>query len=203
MLALQQKTNQRLRDLELANEEKSSLLRAALLDRENLSPELLELKRAETIRQMREQIELVIKAPSEVQPNVLDTTSSEIAEIVLSSEVALEKAKKVSVKQISHEKSPISAFEAAVASMRTRHQLDPSFSASTLISSPPRGHRGKNKSLSEISASTGGTGQTTWGRMAHLLSPKRTRESKKSSTECFTVPISNDSSVMFVPGLLA
>ncbi|KAL7777238.1 hypothetical protein CFE70_007661 [Pyrenophora teres f. teres 0-1] len=94
LLVLQERTNDRLRELELANAEKSSLLRAALLDRENLPAELLELKRVETIRQMRERIETVIKAPAEVQPNVLDSTSSEIAETVLSAEVALDKAKK-------------------------------------------------------------------------------------------------------------
>jgi protein HOOK3 len=94
MLALQQRTNQKLRDLELANEEKASLLRAALLDRELLSPELLELKRAETLQQIRDQIQSVIDASAEAQPSVLDTTSSEIAEIVLSSEAALDKAKK-------------------------------------------------------------------------------------------------------------
>ncbi|UPX18396.1 uncharacterized protein EKO05_0008698 [Ascochyta rabiei] len=94
MLALQQRTNQKLRDLELANEEKASLLRAALLDREHLSPELLELRRAETLQQVRDQIQLVISAPAETQSSVLDTTSSEIAETVLSSEAALEKAKK-------------------------------------------------------------------------------------------------------------
>ncbi|CAG5154179.1 uncharacterized protein ALTATR162_LOCUS3499 [Alternaria atra] len=94
LLVLQERTNDRLRELELANAEKSGLLRAALLDRQNLPPELLELKRVETIRQMRERIESVIKAPAEVQPQALDTTSTEIAETVLSSEAALEKAKK-------------------------------------------------------------------------------------------------------------
>ncbi|KAH3908467.1 hypothetical protein HBH56_175410 [Parastagonospora nodorum] len=94
MLTLQQKTNERLRDLELANEEKSGLLRAALLDRGNLTPELLELKRVETLRHIRQQIEAVIEAPSEVQPKALDATSTEIAETVLSAEAALEKAKK-------------------------------------------------------------------------------------------------------------
>ncbi|KAJ5055874.1 hypothetical protein J3E74DRAFT_376074, partial [Bipolaris maydis] len=83
-----------LRELELANAEKSGLLRAALLDRDNLPPELLELKRVETIQQMREMIESVVKAPPETQPRVLDATSSEIAETVLSSEAALDKAKK-------------------------------------------------------------------------------------------------------------
>ncbi|CAN9401323.1 unnamed protein product [Alternaria alternata] len=94
LLVLQERTNDRLRELELANAEKSGLLRAALLDRQNLPPELLELKRVETIRQIRERIESVIKAPPEVQPQTLDTTSTEIAETVLSAEAALEKAKK-------------------------------------------------------------------------------------------------------------
>ncbi|KAF1844684.1 uncharacterized protein K460DRAFT_96579 [Cucurbitaria berberidis CBS 394.84] len=203
MLALQQKTNQKLRDLELANEEKASLLRAALLDRDRLSPELLELRRAETIRQMREQIDAVIKAPPEAQPKVLDSTSSEIAEMVLSAEAALDKAKKVSIRQISHDKPPSSAFDAAVSSMRTRHELDPSLSTSTLISSPAKGRTGKKKSLSEISFSTAGTGQTTLGRVAQLLSPKRTRQSMKRSTDNSSLLASNECSVMFVPSLLA
>jgi protein HOOK3 len=182
MLALQQKTNERLRDLELANEEKASLLRAALLDRENLSPELLELKRAETLRQIRDQIEVVIGASPEAQPSVLDTTSSEIAETVLSSEAALEKAKKVSNNQISYDESPACAFDAAISTMRSVQRLDPSFSAATLIPlpSPSRGHTGKNKSLSEISSSTAGTGRGTWGRVAQIFSPKR----RKESTPC-------------------
>jgi protein HOOK3 len=176
LLALQQKTNQKLRNLELLNEERSGLLRAALLDRENLSPELLELKRVETLRQVREQIQSVINAPAEVQPNVLDTTSSEIAETVLSSEAALDKAKKVSIQQSSrpHIQSPSSAFDVVVSSMRPRQHLDQSLSAATLISSasPGTGITGK-KSLSEVSISTTGTGQTSWGRIAQLLSPKR------------------------------
>ncbi|KAF5848004.1 hypothetical protein GGP41_009324 [Bipolaris sorokiniana] len=94
LLVLQERTNDRLRELELANAEKSGLLRSALLDRDNLPPELLELKRVETIQQMREMIESVVKAPPETQPRVLDATSSEIAETVLSSEAALDKAKK-------------------------------------------------------------------------------------------------------------
>ncbi|KNG50346.1 hypothetical protein TW65_02281 [Stemphylium lycopersici] len=101
MLVLQERTNDRLRELELANAEKAGLLRAALLDRENLPPELLELKRAETIQDMRERIESVLKAPAEAQAKVLETTSLEIAETVLSSEAALDKAKKDLQDQIS------------------------------------------------------------------------------------------------------
>jgi protein HOOK3 len=186
MLALQQKTNERLRDLELANEEKAGLLRAALLDRENLSPELLELKRAETIRQIRQQIEDVVGAPPEVQPTALETTSSEIAETVLSSDSALEKAKKVSNNQFSHTKSPSSAFDSAVSTMRLARRRDASFSATTLNSpgSPRRGHAGKDKSLSEMSSSTAGTG--TWGRMTQMLSPKRGKESTPCGSEYFS-----------------
>jgi protein HOOK3 len=189
MLAIQQKTNERLRDLELANEEKSGLLRAALLDRENLSPELLELKRAETLRQIREQIQAVVNAPSEVQPQALDATSSEIAQTVLSSEAALEKAKKVSNSQISPLKSPSSAFDAAVSTMRTAHSLEPSLSTATLISSssPLRVHSLKNKSFSEMSSSTAGTGHNTWGQMAQLLSPKRRKESMACDSEYSSV----------------
>jgi protein HOOK3 len=194
MLALQQKTNEKLRDLELANEEKAGLLRAALLDRGRLSPELLELKRAETLRQIREQIQAVVEAPVEVQPNALDATSSEIAETVLSSEAALEKAKKVSNNQISFIKSP-SAFDAAISTMRSAQRLDTSLSAATLIppTSPPRSHTENNKSLSDTSSSTAGTGQSTWGRMTHMLLPRRRKEltpcgsayfSALTSTEC-------------------
>jgi protein HOOK3 len=195
MLALQQKTNEKLRDLELANEEKAGLLRAALLDRAHLSPELLELKRAETLRQIREQIQAVVEAPVEVQPNALDATSSEIAETVLSSEAALEKVKKVSNNQISFIKSPSSAFDAAISTMRSAQRLDTSLSAATLISptSPPRSHTENNKSLSDTSSSTAGTGQSTWGRMTHMLLPRRRKEltpcgsayfSALTSTEC-------------------
>lgn len=193
MLAVQQKTNQRLRDLEIAHEEKASLLRAALLDRDNLSPELLELKRVETLRLIRERIDAVIQAPAEVQPKVLDTTSSEIAETVLSAEAALDKAKKVSNQQISHEKSPSSAFDTAISAMR-RHRLDPSISSSTLISpfSPERGRAGRYNSVSEMSTSTAGMGQTTWGRVAQLLSPKRRQQSAMCSTEYFSTLTSND-----------
>jgi len=193
LLVLQERTNDRLRELEVANAEKQGLLRAALLDRQNLPPELLELKRVETIREMRERIESVIKAPAEVQPQVLDTTSSEIAETVLSSEAALDKAKKVSNKQISHSKSPSSAFDAAVSAMK-KHQLEPSFTAATLVSpaSPNRTHLGKDKSLSDMSTSTAGTGQTTWGRMAQLVSPKRRTKSTMGGTEYYTMQSSND-----------
>ena len=190
LLSLQQRTNEKLRELELANEEKTSLLRAALLDREHLSPELLELKRQETLQQVRNQIQSVVDAPTETQPNVLDTTSSEIAETVLSSEAALEKAKKVSISQHSYTTSSSSAFDVAVSAMKTRQRLDPSYSAATLIASasPAKGHTEQNKSLSEVSTSTTGMGQTTWGRVTQLVSPKKRPVAVRASTEFYTAP---------------
>lgn len=176
LLVLQERTNDRLRELELANAEKSGLLRAALLDRENLPPELLELKRAETIQQMRERIESVIKAPPETQPKVLDATSSEIAETVLSSEAALDKAKKVSNDQISHAKAPSSAFDAAATIMK-QHRLESSFATGTPVSpaSPQRSYPEKKKSPSKESAWTTVMGQTTLDRMARAAFSETSR----------------------------
>jgi protein HOOK3 len=193
LLVLQERTNDRLRELELANAEKASLLRAALLDRENLPPELLELKRAETIQQMRERIESVLKAPPETQPRVLDATSSEIAETVLSSEAALDKAKKVSYKQFSQTKSSSSAFDTAVAVMK-RHQLEPPLTAATLISpaSPQRSFYEKNKPLSERSTLMAGTGQTRRDRMAPPVSPEMSRLSAMCDTEYCMEQVLND-----------
>lgn len=176
LLVLQERTNDRLRELELANAEKSGLLRSALLDRDNLPPELLELKRVETIQQMREMIESVVKAPPETQPRVLDATSSEIAETVLSSEAALDKAKKVSNKQISHTKSSSSAFDAAVMTMK-RYRLEPSLTATTLVQpeSPQNSYAGMSKTLLEQSISMAGTGQTSRDRMAPPVLPETSK----------------------------
>jgi hypothetical protein len=83
----------------LSNEEKTGLLRAALLDRENLSPELLAVKNAEIERRIREQIERVLNAPPEARPKALDTESSDIAQRVIQSQAALDSVKKVSDRQ--------------------------------------------------------------------------------------------------------
>jgi protein HOOK3 len=100
MLALQQRTNQKLRDLEIQNDESRSLLLRSLLEKDNLSPELLKIKREETLRQIREQIQGVVATPVEAQPKVLEVTSSDIAETVLQSQAALEMVKKVSNQQL-------------------------------------------------------------------------------------------------------
>jgi protein HOOK3 len=96
LLTLQQKSLQKLRELELSNDEKSGLLRAALLDRENLSPELLELMKAELLAKIKEQIERVITAPADSRPRVLEAEATDIAKTVMESKAALDGVKKVS-----------------------------------------------------------------------------------------------------------
>lgn len=119
LLAFQQKMMTRLRELELSNEEKTSLLRAALLSRGELTPELLELQKAETLRLIREQIEGVIKAPAETQPNVLDSTTVEIAHTILASQAALDKARKVSQEQLHRNKQSSSPASPSKVSMES------------------------------------------------------------------------------------
>ncbi|KAF2274166.1 uncharacterized protein EI97DRAFT_381842 [Westerdykella ornata] len=94
LLSLQHKTNQKLRDLELANDEKSGLLRAALLDRDNLSPELLEIMRTELLQRVREQIERVVQATPETRAKVLEAEATEIAKTVMEAKAKLEGVKK-------------------------------------------------------------------------------------------------------------
>lgn len=188
LLNLQQKMNQKLRDLELSNEEARSLLRAALLDKDSLSPELLQLKKEETLRRIREQIQDVIKAPSEAQPKVLDATSSDIAETVLASQAALDSAKKVSAQQLPQGEPSSSPaveaisgiiFKSPTSTARSRRGLDISNSAATLVgpSTPARGkgnEKARNQSMSVVSASTASTTKIRWEeRIADFFSPTK------------------------------
>ncbi|PVI08640.1 hypothetical protein DM02DRAFT_608014 [Periconia macrospinosa] len=94
LLSLQNAANQKLREVEIAKDEARALLLRALLDRDNFSPDLLELQREETLRRIKEQIEGVIKAPAEVQPKVLEVTSNEITDTVGKSRAAMETIKR-------------------------------------------------------------------------------------------------------------
>ncbi|KAF2826374.1 hypothetical protein CC86DRAFT_370391, partial [Ophiobolus disseminans] len=47
-------------------------------------------------------------------------------------------------------------------------------------------------SFSEMSTSTAGTGKSTWGRMAQILSPKRRKESTLGGSEYFSAITSVD-----------
>jgi protein HOOK3 len=182
MLALQQKTNQKLRDLEIQNEESRSLLLRSLLEKDNLSPELLKIKREETLRQIREQIQGVIATPVEAQPKVLEVASSDIAETVLQSQAALDMVKKVSNQQFLPDDGFSSVRRRGHAKMfgssSAESQLRVSESAATLVSSPYKG-KGKAKahdksSSSEVYAPNTGTGKTTWdNKLASLISPSK------------------------------
>lgn len=125
LLLVQQKLNEKLRELELTNDEKSGLLRAALLDRDNLTPELMEIMKKELLNRVREQIERVVQAPSETRPQVLETEATDIARIVMESQAALDAAKKVSFAQFSRDKA------------RSDVDSPPSTSSSTFGSSLP------------------------------------------------------------------
>lgn len=185
LLALQQKASQKIRELELAKDESRSLLLRALLDRENLSPELLQIKKEETLRRIREQIQGVINAPSEAQTKVLDVTSSDIADTLLQSEAALDVAKKVSKLQLPSDPGPSCAINQGSAtdvysdaSLSRRYpRLEASDSAATLVPAPCEGN-GKAKvhmkSVSVVSTSTSYTGKRSWGdRLTSLMSPSK------------------------------
>lgn len=191
LLVLQQKTNQRLTELEIGNEEKAGLLRAALLDRDNLTPELLEIMRRELLGRIRSQIERVVEAPRENQPEVLDTEAEDIAKTVMESQARLDYAKRVSETCFSSaEEDP---FVVAVESFRERmggasksplkipchsKMSSPSKTMGSNVASTssvslfnlvsPVCQVARSQSLSDVSRSSTGTGQTTLGRLSHL-----------------------------------
>jgi protein HOOK3 len=181
MLALQQRTNQKLRDLEIQNDESRSLLLRSLLEKDNLSPELLKIKREETLRQIREQIQGVVATPVEAQPKVLEVTSSDIAETVLQSQAALEMVKKVSNQQLLLDDGSSSVgrhgYAKRFGSSSAESQLRASESAATLVSSPYKSKgKGKahDKSSFEVYTPRPSTGRTTWGnKLASLISPSK------------------------------
>lgn len=100
MLTLQQQTNQKLRDLEIARDEARSLLYASLTTKDGRSPELLQKLKEAMLQQIREQIHQVVKAPFEAQEKALEETSSDIADKVASSQAALDNVKRVSARQL-------------------------------------------------------------------------------------------------------
>lgn len=183
MLALQQETNQKLRDLEIARDEARSLLYASLTIRDGRSPELLQALREAMLQQIKEQIQGVIKAPSDTQPKVLDATSAEIADKVASSQAALDNVRRVSIRQLISDSNP---SQPAAATGRKQSATDGphpcetllvSGSAATLVGSP-----GKKKSLasdvpvSEVNSATSNMSKGTWGdRIARLISPSKSK----------------------------
>jgi protein HOOK3 len=167
LLALQQRTNERIRELELSNEEKAGLLRAALLDRDNLTPELLELMRVELLQRVREQIERVVQATPETRPDVLETEATDIAKTVMESQAALDYAKKVSFPDSSPmEEYP--AFESRVSTVRSR----------------------RKGSISALPSSNAGAEPTALGKLSKISHAfrRRKRASEAFSETLFSQP---------------
>lgn len=183
LLALQQKTNQRLRELELSNEEKAGLLRAALLDRDNLTPELLELMRVELLQRVREQIERVVHATPETQPKVLESEATDIAKTVMESQAALDYAKKVSSPDYS-QNDQYSTSQTPISPIRSKrdHVIPSSISLpmGTINgnASEPLLHNlaARNASFSAMSISSAGTEPTTLGKLSQISQVFRRRK---------------------------
>ncbi|KAF2711002.1 hypothetical protein K504DRAFT_500940 [Pleomassaria siparia CBS 279.74] len=188
LLALQQKTNSRLRELELSNDERLGLLSTALLDLNNLSPALLEIKRAETLKRVREQVHRIATAPSEAQSRIADTTASEIAETVLASQTALDIAKKVS-----HQHAPRNltvSFDSLGSTLRPRSRLSasiyvPTMPSSVVFAASESSSYTKGKSSPEAPASSRSTGRTGWGAVSKMFGKKK-RDSGVVTETMFT-----------------
>lgn len=188
MLALQQQTNQKLRDLELARDEARSLLYASLTIRDGRSPELLQALREAMLQQIREQIAGVIKTPSDAQSKVLEATSAEIADKVASSQAALDNVRRVSAQQLlsvsgqSHRAIANGNAKLFSNGPPTRERLVASESAATLVGSSGRRNADRQHvsdiPVSEVNstASNSNTRKSTWGdRIARLISPSKAR----------------------------
>lgn len=206
LLALQQKTNQKLRELELRNEEKAGLLRAALLDRDNLTPELLELMRVELLQRVREQIERVVQATPETQPKVLDTEATDIAKTVMESQAALDYAKKVSYPDCSQPEeystphSPIptarSKRDQVISSSIPSRRIVNGNASESILQNPAA----RNASISGVSISSAGTEPTTLGKLSQIshVFRRRKRASGVLSETLFSQP-STSQVASFVP----
>ncbi|KAF2205399.1 hypothetical protein GQ43DRAFT_15293 [Delitschia confertaspora ATCC 74209] len=83
-----------LQELELQHDEKTSLLKAALLNRDNLPPGLLELRRAETLKRVRAHIERAAAAGDDEKTKVVEDATTAITEEIVESQAAVEMAKK-------------------------------------------------------------------------------------------------------------
>ncbi|KAJ4289720.1 hypothetical protein N0V90_011050 [Kalmusia sp. IMI 367209] len=187
-LALQQKTNQKLRDLEIARDEARSLLYASLTIRDGRSPELLQQLREAMLQQIREQIQGVIRAPSEAQPNVLEATSIEIADKLASSQAALDNVRKVSAHQLPsvsglHNAADYGSARFGNNNLPFRSRMVVSESAATLVASPSK-KKGVEKrhvsdnAVSEVHSTTSNRKMTSWGdKIARLISPSKSSKS--------------------------
>lgn len=204
ILALQQESNQKLRDLEIARDEARSLLYASLTTRDGRSPELLQALREAMLQQIKEQIQGVIKTPSDAQPKVLESASAEIADQVASSQAALDNARRVSAQQLSSISEPSKSATAngggkpVSNGQPTRERLADSGSAATFVGSPGKRnaderHASDNPMPAVNSIASNNTRKSTWGdKIARLISP-----SKKSLKSPLLVAASAPSQFIF------
>ncbi|KAF2741929.1 hypothetical protein M011DRAFT_300141 [Sporormia fimetaria CBS 119925] len=191
LLALQQRAIRRIEELELSNDEKAGLLRTALLDRDNLSPELLEIMRAELLQRVRGQIERVLHATPDTQPKVLDTEATEIAKTVMESQAALDYVKKVSIASPSKDavsqgytphtpfSSPLRPSKVSVLASPVTPQEKPSWTQS------------RRPSASGLSITSTGTGHSAFEKLANVFR-KRKREEWGRAETLFSQPNSSE-----------
>ncbi|OCK80187.1 hypothetical protein K432DRAFT_382466 [Lepidopterella palustris CBS 459.81] len=80
--------------LELSLDEKTSLLRTALIDRNRFPSELIELRSTELLKHITEQIESVTATNLEDQPKAVEVAAADITERLQSGQIELESVKK-------------------------------------------------------------------------------------------------------------
>jgi hypothetical protein len=192
LLAVQEAANKKLRDLEIAKDEARALLLRALLDRDNLSPELLQIQREETLQRIKEQIEGVIKAPSETQLNVLDVTSNEIAETVGRSRAALETVKRVSNQQLPPITKPTPSARSAAAPRRLGSATLSNAAATASSSQSPLEFEGEDSFATLVTSTPqswhGGKGKAEKGERSSYASIVSLSEVTSSPDSIRTTP---------------
>lgn len=202
MLALQQQTNQKLRDLEVARDEARSLLYASLTARDGRSPELLQALREAMLQQIREQIEGVIRTSPDAQPKVLEATSAEIADKVASSQAALDNIRRVSAQQLpstskqAHPAATNGKAKHFSRGLSTRERTMASESAATLVGSPGPKHADKRLApdntvpdAASTASNNNNTRKSTWGdRISRLISPSKARCSQSPRLVAASAP---------------
>ena len=140
--------------LETSLDEKSSLLRTALIDHDELPEGLIELRSAELLKEIREQIENVTSAPPDDRSKVLETTALYLAGRLERGQMAVEAAKKVGDLQLpqSHTRSASSSSFAWSATLKTP----------TLSISKSASHRQDSVTSSRSSKKKPGWGFKSW-----------------------------------------
>ncbi|KAF1970170.1 hypothetical protein BU23DRAFT_474993 [Bimuria novae-zelandiae CBS 107.79] len=202
MIALQQQSHQKLRDLEIARDEARSLLYASLTIKDDRNLELQHKIREAMLQQIREQIQQVVEAPSEAQGTALEATSVDIADKVASAQAALDNVKRVSVQQLLS--VSVQAANGHInlgpdptgLSVHSKERSAAKNEVATLVGS--LGRKSARSAVPEVysTARTKDMKKSTWGnRIASLISPSRSQflsrvPSSATTSPCLTpVPV--------------